>query len=307
MADFYTPTHFIRHGSDSFFDGRAGYICASLIINKLFKSKVIPNEILKNLAFSSVKSGYNGQNKFNSTLLYREYGVIYLGQSKGFSGILLSLLSIPSLLSDPEYESLIKEGVEFVMSFQKANGKFPFSASALKLTREADEKVNWSDGAPGVAWLLAKAYNIWKLEKYKNACIRCGEIAWKCGLSRHGSGLCYGISGNGYTFLLLYKITGDLKHLHRAKEFVKFIISKDYTKEEKKLKHSLSLFEGYSGVICFLIDVLNAAQDNRDPVFPLFFDVFQSNSERISENTTQEENIEENETDFSKFLESLKP
>lgn len=38
-----------------------------------------------------------------------------------------------------------------------------------------------------MVYLFAKAYRFWGDEKYLQACIECGEIAWKKGLLRKGS------------------------------------------------------------------------------------------------------------------------
>ena len=44
----------------------------------------------------------------------------------------------------------------------------------------------------------------------------CTEVIWKRGLLKKGYGICHGVAGNGYAFLVAYKMTGDPKYLHRA-------------------------------------------------------------------------------------------
>jgi len=53
-------------------------------------------------------------------------------------------------------------------------------------------------------------------QKYKEQALKCAEVVWQRGLLRKGYGLCHGVSGNAYTFLAVYKLSGDLTHLYRA-------------------------------------------------------------------------------------------
>lgn len=53
-------------------------------------------------------------------------------------------------------------------------------------------------------------------EKYLNAAVKCGEVVWSRGLLKKGYGICHGVAGNAYTFLTLYKQTGNPTYLHRA-------------------------------------------------------------------------------------------
>ena len=53
-------------------------------------------------------------------------------------------------------------------------------------------------------------------ESYLTAAERCGEVVWSRGLLKKGYGLCHGVGGNGFTFLQLYRLTGQPHHLHRA-------------------------------------------------------------------------------------------
>ena len=57
--------------------------------------------------------------------------------------------------------------------------------------------------------MLARAYKYFGDEKYLQACLRCGELTWQKGLLLKGPGICHGIAGSGYVFLLLYRLTGD--------------------------------------------------------------------------------------------------
>lgn len=45
-------------------------------------------------------------------------------------------------------------------------------------------------------------------EKYLIAAEQYSEVVWKRGLLTKGYGLCHGVSGNTYTFISLYQLTG---------------------------------------------------------------------------------------------------
>jgi len=45
-------------------------------------------------------------------------------------------------------------------------------------------------------------------EKYLNAAEQYADIVWQRGLLTKGYGLCHGVSGNSYTFMSLFQLTG---------------------------------------------------------------------------------------------------
>lgn len=49
---------------------------------------------------------------------------------------------------------------------------------------------------------------IFQDDKYLNAAEQFADIVWKRGLLTKGYGLCHGVSGNTYTFMSLYQLTG---------------------------------------------------------------------------------------------------
>nr|CAD7411776.1 unnamed protein product [Timema cristinae] len=91
-------------------------------------------------------------------------------------------------------------------------------------------------------------------DQYMQTALDCGEVVWKRGLLAKGYSICHGVSGNAYTFLHLYQVTGDLKHLHRACQFADWCFT--YGKHQTQIPdRPLSLFEGIAGVIYFLFDI----------------------------------------------------
>ncbi|KAF0310521.1 LanC-like protein 3 [Amphibalanus amphitrite] len=120
-----------------------------------------------------------------------------------------------------------------------------------------------------VVYMLAKAYLVFKEEKYLHACLKCGDITWQKGLLRKGPGICHGVAGSGYVFLLLYRLTGDQRHLHRAQQFASAIFTEQFQRHSRQPDCPYSLFEGLAGTVCFLADLMQPEKAS----FP-FFDIF---------------------------------
>ena len=108
----------------------------------------------------------------------------------------------------------------------------------------------------GIIFLLAKAYLTWKDDKYKQACIKCGDLIWEKGLLKKGPGLCHGIGGHGYVHLMLYRLTNQEKYLYRACKFAEFMKTTQFKTEANIPDHPASLYEGLAGTVCFITDLL---------------------------------------------------
>lgn len=108
----------------------------------------------------------------------------------------------------------------------------------------------------GVVYLFGRAYKVWGDQKYLDACLRCGETTWTKGLLKKGPGICHGVAGSGYVFLLLYRLTGDFKHLHRAQQFAEFLFMEEFQRGARTPDTPFSLYEGFAGTVCFLADLI---------------------------------------------------
>lgn len=91
--------------------------------------------------------------------------------------------------------------------------------------------------------------------KYLKAAIEASDVVWRFGLLKKGSSLCHGVAGNGYLFLILYRITKEDKYLRRAQYYGKHIID-HFTSDTKRSSSEYSLFEGLPGSTLFLNDLL---------------------------------------------------
>ncbi|VEN51820.1 unnamed protein product [Callosobruchus maculatus] len=102
---------------------------------------------------------------------------------------------------------------------------------------------------------MAKAYLVFKEEKYLQSCKRMADLIWDKGLLKKGPGLCHGVAGNGYAFLLMFRLTGDVKYLYRAIEFYNFMNTSDFKNVARTPDYPYSLYEGLAGTACYVADL----------------------------------------------------
>jgi lantibiotic modifying enzyme len=266
---------FNRHGCDEILFGRAGYLSAIYWINQFLPpDQRISSEVISNICDVIIESGiqYSQRNKLKVPMMWECYGDKYLGAAHGISAILHMLLESPLFNGGfiqqlNKKQMLVKATIDEFLLMQSADGNFP---SVLEDSGKAEHKlVHWCHGAPGAVYLFAKAFIIFKDQKYLDCCLRCGELVWAKGLLRKGPGICHGVAGSGYVFLLLYRLTNDPKHLYRAAKFADFLTNEEFLREARQPDRPLSLYEGISGTVCFLVDLLQPHKAS----FP-FMDVF---------------------------------
>jgi len=266
LANACEPVDYLPKGSDELLVGRAGFISGAYALNRKF-GEVIPKEVIRKLHTSTIHSGRNYSRRHSSScpLMYAYYDTEYLGAGHGLSGILQMLLCMPSFVqADQEVERDVRASVDYLTDLLSRLGNVPAAAG------ESDTHLyHWCHGNPGVVYLFAKAWLVWHDNRYLSACIQCGESTWQKGLIKKGPGICHGVAGSGYVFLLLYRLTADEKWLCRALRFAEFLFTAEFQQSARTPDTPYSLYEGMAGTACFLTDLL---QPNKAE-FPMF-DVF---------------------------------
>ncbi|XP_013162915.1 PREDICTED: lanC-like protein 3 [Papilio xuthus] len=253
----YLNPKFLKCGGDEFFVGRAGYLAGALWMHKELHIPVLTREEMYNICDVMVESGrdYSMKSKSRCPLMYHYYNTQYLGAAHGLSFILQMLLTVPGYLQfNTSAEKDVKATVEYIASLQTKEGNWPCCMEELVL--DDHKLIHWCHGAPGTVYLMAKAYLIFHDQRFLDSCIKAGEVVWQKGLLRKGPGICHGIAGNGYVFLLLYRLTGDDIYLHRAKMFANFMKSEVFIRDSRLPDNPESLYEGIAGTVCFLSDLL---------------------------------------------------
>lgn len=229
---------YLDDGQDEMLVGRCGFVLGIQWLQNELNTEIISQSDMERLAQVILDSGqsYARENEHEVPLMYQYHGREYLGAAHGVSAILFSLLNIPLSKRDSKH---VKATIDAILQLQDKSGNFP-----SKFNKPEAHLVHWCHGAPGIVLLMAKAYKIFKEEKYLNSCLRCGDLVWEKGLLKKGPGLCHGITSSGYVFLLLYRLTNDQKHLYRAMKFAEFLVNDTFLNEARQPDRPYSLFEG---------------------------------------------------------------
>lgn len=238
---------------DEILFGRAGYLFALLYVQKHISRDCINPTIIKMVIDSLIKSGLRlaKKEKWKCPLMYKWHDKHYLGAAHGVSGILYMLLQEFASLTPDERTNLIKPTIDFLMTLKFPSGNYPSS-----IGNKSDRLIHWCHGAPGFIHLFAMAYKVFGDESYLREALSCGDVIWERGLLKKGYGICHGVSGNGFSFLLLYRITKDPIYLYRAVKFAEWC----FEMEKRKCRtpdRPMSLFEGLAGPIYYFASLLN--------------------------------------------------
>lgn len=253
----YLNPKFLKCGGDEFFVGRSGYLAGALWMGREMQMPIFTKSEMYKICDLIVASGKEYSKKHGSPcpLMYHYYNTEYVGAAHGISFILQILLTVPGYI---QYNSAaskdIKATVDYLVSLQTEEGNWPCCMEELGYREH--KLVHWCHGAPGTIYLMAKAYLVYNEQKYLDACIRAGEVVWNKGLLLKGPGICHGIAGNAYVFLLLYRLTGNEKYLYRAKQFADFMNTEAFLADSRVPDNPETLYEGTAGTVCFLADLL---------------------------------------------------
>jgi hypothetical protein len=124
----------------------------------------------------------------------------------------------------------------------------PASEEAAKV------RVQWCHGAPGIITTLGDLMPL-------DLAIAGGELTWRAGPVHKGSGLCHGTAGNGFVFLKLHDLTGDVVWLDRARMFAMHAIEQVDRERTTLGRGRYTLFTGDVGVALYLRACLDAGAD----------------------------------------------
>ncbi|KAL4705148.1 hypothetical protein ACJJTC_018719 [Scirpophaga incertulas] len=241
---------------DELLYGKAGYLYALLFVNKYISVKdTIPSSHIEKVVEAIFESGKQFSKKMKSDcpLLWQWHDKVYFGAAHGMAGILFMLLQAREYINAADIRSFIKPSLDWLLSQQYASGNFPSSLNSSS----HDRLVQWCHGAPGFVPLCLLAYQIFEEDKYLKIALQCGEVVWQRGLCKKGFSICHGVAGNAYTFVQLYQVTKEPKHLYRACCFTKWCILERSGTQRHHPDRPASLFEGLVGSINLAEDLKN--------------------------------------------------
>ncbi|KAL3509404.1 hypothetical protein ACH5RR_028805 [Cinchona calisaya] len=249
---------------DELLYGRTGYLWACLFINKhLGKGTISPTDtgaVVKEIFRNGRKLG----GRSRSPLMFEWYGEKYWGAAHGLAGIMHVLMHFE--LKPDEHEE-VKETLNYMIQNRFPSGNY----LASEEDKRRDVLVHWCHGAPGIALTLVKAAEVFGDKEFLQAAIDAAEVVWNRGLLKR-VGICHGISGNTYVFLALYRLTGNVEFLYRAKAFSCFLLDRVHKLISKGEMHGgdspYSLFEGIGGMAYLFLDMVEPT-NARFPAYEL--------------------------------------
>ncbi|KDO74128.1 hypothetical protein CISIN_1g015433mg [Citrus sinensis] len=210
-----------------------------------------------------IKAGRRLANRGRCPLMYEWHGKKYWGAAHGLAGIMHVLMDME--LKPDEVED-VKGTLRYMIKNRFPSGNYPSSEGS-----ESDRLVHWCHGAPGVTLTLAKAAEVFGEKEFLQAAVDAGEVVWKRGLLKR-VGICHGISGNTYVFLSLYRLTGNVEYLYRAKAFACFLYDRAQKLIAEGKMHGgdrpYSLFEGIGGMTHLFLDMIEPSEA-RFPAYEL--------------------------------------
>ncbi|GAM23125.1 hypothetical protein SAMD00019534_063000 [Acytostelium subglobosum LB1] len=245
--------------------GKSGYLQCLLYCKRYIPkehTRMLNGRIVE-LVNVIIKHGKNfsEEKESASPLMYEWHESQYLGGAHGLSGILYQLMEaldmFPTELKTEEHVSMIRGTMDFISKRQLPSGNYP-----SRPENEHDRLMQWCHGAPGVIPTLLRAATFFDdggfrvTNDYLARAEMASEAVWTYGVLTKGVGLCHGISGNAYSFLLLYMHTRYKKYLYQCVEFLKLCCNNDFLEQLKTPDHPNSLFEGRGGLVWILSDVI---------------------------------------------------
>ncbi|CAJ1410888.1 unnamed protein product [Effrenium voratum] len=255
--------------ADEWLYGRAGYLHGCLLFQKVLGEDAQLKRTISDLARLMLARGVeNARHNFRGShappVMWEWYRERYMGAAHGVVGIIFMLLHVPELLEDAQCLDTIRQTLQWLATARAAPGNWP----AVLGDRRA-ECVHFCHGAPGAVFLYCKAYEVLREKQWLDLAQEAGELVWKYGLLKKGPGICHGIAGNGYTFLSLYRLTGDAHWLARAYHFAEQMATRQVKEQSRKPDTPYSLYEGLAGTVCFLMDLRLRPKEAAFPLFEL--------------------------------------
>nr|GMD85966.1 lanC-like protein GCL2 [Ipomoea batatas] len=248
---------------DELLYGRVGFLWACLFINKHLGKRTIPSTLTGAVVAKVIENGKRLGGRGKSPLMYEWYGEMYWGSAHGIAGIMHMLMHFE--LKQDEVE-LVKGTLKYMIENKFPSGNYPASEEDKR-----DVLVHWCHGAPGISLTLVKAAEVFGENEFLKAAVDAAEVVWNRGLLKR-VGICHGISGNAYTFLSLYRLTGNAEYLYRAKAFGCFLLDRAHklisTGEMHRGDRPYSLFEGVGGMSYLFLDLVDP-NNARFPAYEL--------------------------------------
>ncbi|MFS8024327.1 putative lanthionine synthetase C, six-hairpin glycosidase-like superfamily [Helianthus anomalus] len=243
--------------------GKAGYLWACLFLNKNLGQETIPPAHTSAIVDEIIENGRKRGEKGRCPLMFESNGERYWGVAHGLAGIMHVLMHFDL---KPDARADVKNTLKYMINNRFPSGNYPRDEE-----KKSDELVYWCHGAPGVALTLVKAAEVFEDKEMIKAATDTTDVVWTRGLLKK-VGICHGISGNAYVFLSIYRMTGRVEYLHKAKAFACFLLDRGQKLISEGQMHGgdtpYSLFEGVGGMAYLFLDMYDPV-NARFPAYEL--------------------------------------
>jgi hypothetical protein len=179
----------------------------------------------------------------------------YIGAGHGYFGNIFGILRNYKLLQDSDQEFILNHIAKVTKDLALEKNGYANWFAIYPATENLKPMVQWCHGSPGVITSL-HLFPKTRDAKVEDLLLKAGELVWAAGPLLKGVALCHGTDGNGFSFLQLYKRSGDITWLDRARQFAMYAL--------KQRNGRFSLFTGELGLALYLISCLN--EDDRFPL-----------------------------------------
>lgn len=171
------------------------------------------------------------------------------------AGILTILLQCPRGIID-SYIKLISDTITYLVNLASNDGHLP---SSLPVKPRPDSLVQVCHGSPGLLLLLIAFRSHYEQHyhpDWQTTESKASRSVWETGLLRKGLGVCHGVTGNAWPWLLLaYSTRSTKSNLSRALTFLVHAMELPPMVHSPIMPydtpdHPYSLFEGLAGAVC---------------------------------------------------------
>lgn len=176
-----------------------------------------------------------------------------LGAGHGFAGNVYPLLRGAALLTAQRREQLYDRCVQALRITAVVEGDAANWPPDIGPPRSERTKilVQWCHGAPGIITAV-NDLPPGRSSELDDLLIKAGETVWRANPLLKGPGVCHGSAGNGYAFLKLYRRTGDLKWLARARAFAMHAIGQSERMRRQYGRGRYTLWTGDPGLAVYV-------------------------------------------------------
>jgi hypothetical protein len=193
--------------------------------------------------------------------------VRYLGAGHGFAGNVFPVLRGARWLDPAIVRRFEERAFETLsMAAMRRDGQANWEPNFDRVATGLPPKPMVQDchGAPGIVCRLATTTHA----SLRQLLVEGGELIWAAGPLAKPPGLCHGTDGNGYAFLKLHALTGEVHWLERARAFAMHALRQSESARATLGRRRYSLWTGDLGLAVYLWSCINA-----DPALPTL-DVF---------------------------------